>query len=492
MFFIDAASGLVTPYFMSTFGTERENLAALKDYVEYLERRHGLQVKVIRSDNELFTRKTHSWLQKKKIDCEPSAPRTPQQNGKAERSGGVIITRARSMRLSANLPHDLWKEIVNAAVYLYNRTPREKLGWKTPYEVFYTHTAKLASSDEVRKPQLAHLRVYGCRAYAMTEDAQLKKRRLFKLDPRAHIGYLVGYDSTNIFRVWIPHRGKVISTRDVIFDEGTVFDGKKTHPSEQLIAQMDELVARVSLDASQAMNEKTLEEDEEVLDPECVWQSDESDDDEVQRFDFNEKDDFKLVRAVEEGLITPPISFGCDIRQTPFSEDQAGMTALEDSNVELSGEEDDEDENWSARFESFRCVQICSSFQGTFEGQRRQRKIHKRNLPPPPKTARDLLNHPFRKEFEAAQREHLKSHENMRSFAEVDKSQVKGSQVLGCMWVFIYKTDKHGILQKFKARLVVWGNQQAKNGLPTRATTLASATFRTLMAIIAKYNLETQ
>jgi hypothetical protein len=42
------------------------------------------------------------------------------------------------------------------------------------------------------------------------------------------------------------------------------------------------------------------------------------------------------------------------------------------------------------------------------------------------------------------------------------------------------------------ARVVVWGNHQAKNGLPTRATTLASTTFRTLMAITAKFDLETQ
>jgi hypothetical protein len=63
---------------------------------------------------------------------------------------------------------------------------------------------------------------YDCRAYAMTEHAQLKKRRLRKLDPRAHIGYLVGYDSTNIFRVWIPHQGKVISTRDVLEECRTI------------------------------------------------------------------------------------------------------------------------------------------------------------------------------------------------------------------------------------------------------------------------------
>ena len=59
------------------------------------------------------------------------------------------------------------------------------------------------------------------------------------------------------------------------------------------------------------------------------------------------------------------------------------------------------------------------------------------------------------------------------------------------MWVFIYKTDKHGFLQKCKARLVVCGNQQAIGDLPTRATTLASMTFRALMAITAKFDLET-
>lgn len=34
---------------------------------------------------------------------------------------------------------------------------------------------------------------------------------------RALIGYLVGYEGTNIFRIWIPLRRKVIQTRDVTF-----------------------------------------------------------------------------------------------------------------------------------------------------------------------------------------------------------------------------------------------------------------------------------
>jgi hypothetical protein len=57
------------------------------------------------------------------------------------------------------------------------------------------------------------------------------------------------YRSTNIYsyRVWIPHQGKVISTRDVIFDEEPFFEKKDLPSDKELIAFMDKLVARVSL-----------------------------------------------------------------------------------------------------------------------------------------------------------------------------------------------------------------------------------------------------
>jgi len=101
----------------------------------------------------------------------------------------------------------------------------------------------------------------------MTKDAQLKRNRRNKLAPRAEIGYLVGYDSTNIYRIWIPHTGKVISTRDVIFDETKFFDGKRADLNADLIAEMDTLIQKIELPASQAFNEAILEEDEEILEP---------------------------------------------------------------------------------------------------------------------------------------------------------------------------------------------------------------------------------
>jgi hypothetical protein len=142
------------------------------------------------------------------------APHTEEQNGSAERSGKNLIIRSRSMSVTSNLPLQLAPEIYVAAAYLLNRTPTRTIGWKTPFEMVYS-----------KQPSIAHLRVYGCRAYALRPQIP----RGDKLSPRALIGYLVGYDSSNIYRVWLPnatsraHQGKVICIRDVTFKEDLFF-----------------------------------------------------------------------------------------------------------------------------------------------------------------------------------------------------------------------------------------------------------------------------
>lgn len=119
----------------------------------------------------------------------------------------------------------------------------------------------------------------------MTKDAQLKQNRL---------------------------QGKVISTRDVIFDEKTFFEKKDLPSDKELIDHTHELMARVSLELPQAKNEEVLEEDGEILYSERTWESDKLNDDEEDEEDkvqlFDEKDDYELAHVVEEGLITPPPS----------------------------------------------------------------------------------------------------------------------------------------------------------------------------------------
>lgn len=128
MFITCECTGLVLAYF-TTSSKESENLPIMKDAVHWIRSRYGLPVKVVRADGEMNRHETRNWFFQAGISIVPSAPDTHEQNGGAERMGRTIITKARAMRISAKLPQSLWREIVQAAAYLYIRTPRRLLDW---------------------------------------------------------------------------------------------------------------------------------------------------------------------------------------------------------------------------------------------------------------------------------------------------------------------------------------------------------------------------
>jgi GAG-pre-integrase domain len=78
MFITDRYSGMVFPYFMSTHGQENENLRIIKDFVNWMEKKFGLKIEIIKSDNELGRKKTLRWLETKHIKFEPSAFNTQE------------------------------------------------------------------------------------------------------------------------------------------------------------------------------------------------------------------------------------------------------------------------------------------------------------------------------------------------------------------------------------------------------------------------------
>lgn len=157
------------------------------DFLQLLKVRFDCQTAFLRSDGEKSLGHAFSQeLRRRGITWETSSPYTPQQNGNSEQSGHLIILKARALRVGANLPDRLWPETVQAAVYIFNRTPSRRLGWRTPFELLHG-----------KKPNVSHLRMYGCKAYALDKHIP----RTEKLKERALVGYLVGYDSTNIYRI---------------------------------------------------------------------------------------------------------------------------------------------------------------------------------------------------------------------------------------------------------------------------------------------------
>ncbi|KAF7558077.1 hypothetical protein G7046_g5886 [Stylonectria norvegica] len=120
-------------------------------------------------------------------------------------------------------------------------------------------------------------------------------------------------------------------------------------------------------------------------------------------------------------------------------------------------------------------------------------KYHQKNLPPAPSSHGSLQGHKFEDKFKEAEKSHLESHQEMESWIEISRtdSRIRNSQVLDCMWVYTYKFDEQGYLQKCKARLVVRGDQQQKaTAEDIYAATLAGKSFRTLLATAARFDLE--
>jgi hypothetical protein len=75
---------------------------------------------------------------------------------------------------------------------------------KTPYELL-----------NVRRPNIAYFRVFGCKCYILK-----KGTRLSKFDKKCDEGFLLGYSTTSKeYRVWNNSSKIVEEVHDVEFDE---------------------------------------------------------------------------------------------------------------------------------------------------------------------------------------------------------------------------------------------------------------------------------
>ena len=73
--------------------------------------------------------------------------------------------------------------------------------------------------------QLTYLKVYSCKCYALLKDKEsvYKPKKLNKLVLRVFIGFLISYNSVNIYRVWDPVKNKIKSYKDVIFNKYIIY-----------------------------------------------------------------------------------------------------------------------------------------------------------------------------------------------------------------------------------------------------------------------------
>lgn len=166
----------------------------------------GETIATFRSDRggEFTSHEFNLFCEDKGIKRHLTAPYTPQQNGVVERRNRTLMEMARSILKHMHMPNYLWGEAIRHATYLINRIATRSLKDQTPYEAL-----------RGRKPNLSHLRVFGCIGYTKIDKVHLKK-----LDDRSRMLLHLGTEpGSKAYRLYDPEAKKIVVSRDVVFDE---------------------------------------------------------------------------------------------------------------------------------------------------------------------------------------------------------------------------------------------------------------------------------
>lgn len=207
--FIDDYTRFSIVYLMKE---KSEVIEKFKEYIAMVTTQIERKISKLKCDNggEYTSHDFKSLCKENGICIEYTSPYTPEQNGTAERFNRTLIDKARAMIEDAQIHRRFWGEAVLTSNYLHNRSPTNSLKNNksaTPAELWFG-----------RKPNISHLKVFGCIAYV-----HIPKEKRSKLDSKSNKCVMVGY-ATNGYRLYDPEKRKIIVSRDVVFDEKIIHE----------------------------------------------------------------------------------------------------------------------------------------------------------------------------------------------------------------------------------------------------------------------------
>ncbi len=172
------------------------------------ERISGRPVMFMRSDNapEFVESDMGKFLRQKGIRHQQCVPYAHQQNGKIECFIHTIEERALTLLAHSGLPASFLADTILTVAYLYMWLPNSSIPKDTtPFEQLYS-----------KKPDLSHLRVWGCRCWVT-----IPQEKRTKGGPKMFEAIFVHYEDDRI-GWWVRDlKGKYHFSRDVEFDEDT-------------------------------------------------------------------------------------------------------------------------------------------------------------------------------------------------------------------------------------------------------------------------------
>ena len=351
--------------------------------------------------------------------------------------------------------------------------------------------------------------MFGCKAYALKQTRELPKKA--KLDPRANIGYLVGYDSTNIFRIWNPSLEKVIRCRDVTFDNNSKYD---LYDIDIMLIEEAHKVIETLETPTLKLDSNIEDEPNQVFDtPEIPESTPELQTHQPISSPENQTIPTDIQKIFENSSLPTPRQIP-EITKVPTTEPLLSASTehsnrairniarqrneisstLSTSNI-IDTQRTRKPSRRHTYIVALQDVSKLLGYHSAFSthlreiGSKRNAKIHQSTLPPESKTWKQMLAHPYTSQFKIATNKEFNTLLAKKTFEYVD--EYSEEKPLPLMWVFKYKFDSDGYLIKYKARLYARGDLQSTDE-DTYAATLAAQTFRAMMSLVAAYDLETR
>ena len=203
----------------------------LKAWETARENETGMKVGMYNIDNgELKSEEVKMWLESRGTQLRFTAPYTLAHNGRVERMHRTLMGKARTMRLYADLPANLWDELYLTASHIHAKTPTRSLKDLTPFEMWYGRT-----------PDYSYLREIGCKAFVLIQNQHNPK-----IYERSVECVLIGYDiNSKSYRCYHKPTKRVISSYHVRFlesHEGHDPPSLKTTPTTNNLSTLSDII----------------------------------------------------------------------------------------------------------------------------------------------------------------------------------------------------------------------------------------------------------
>ncbi|RRC79823.1 hypothetical protein EH999_23420, partial [Escherichia coli] len=414
--------------------TKDETSGLIKPFVTRVENKTNLRVKIIRSDNgtEFKNADLNYFCESKGIERQFSAPRTPQQNGVAERRNRTLIEAARTMLADSKLPITFWAEAVNTACYVQNKVLIVKSKGKTPYELF-----------EKKKPFIGFLQPFGCPCTILDT-----KTHLGKFESKSVDGFHVGYSAqSRAFRVFNSSSRIIEESINVKFNENTP---NVPGSGPDWLFDIDALTNSLNMSFAEVSGTEA-QKDKETHSPFVVFPMpivDPTESDQREETDLVEKEKEQETEEV-------PV--------TTAEEEEPSTSGPELNDSNLGDGLIEEPLHLTRTQKNHPPTQVIGDIASPMLTRKQTKALNDPNFgmisvflsQTEPKKALDAMKDPS---WIEAMQEELLQFVLQHVWDLVDLP--RGHRVIGTKWIFRNKTDERGIVIKNKARLVAQGYTQ--------------------------------